>query len=94
VDIVWQLVLIVLTNLISVIITGATFWLSYGRKLITKDEVEKLIDESGPYVQDRQYIQSALSRFELLGNIILELKVEIVRLRATLEHIEKYVKLD
>ena len=47
--------------LLSVIFAMAGFWLMIGREFTTRAEVSQMIEETAPYLRDRQLIQVTLS---------------------------------
>ena len=93
---VWQ---IIATTSIGIIITLITFWAALVRHVVTKSEIENLIQTHSPYLQDRQFIMERLASNKESQNafsmalqrnteVMNELKVQIAMLAKTLEAIE------
>jgi len=82
-----------------VIVTLITFWAAMIRHVVTKSEIENLIQTHSPYLQDRQFIMERLASNKESQNafsmalqrnteVMNELKVQIAMLAKTLETIE------
>lgn len=91
------------TASIGIIITLVGFWVGIGRKIITREEVGKMIQNDSPYCQDRQFImerlainketQTALSvTLQKVIEVMNELKVQIATLGKTLEALEERIE--
>lgn len=96
----WQTVA---TASVGIIITLVGFWVGVGRKIITKDEISKMIESESPYNIDRQFImerlasnketQAALSiTLQKVIEVMNELKVQIATLGKTLEALEERIE--
>lgn len=96
----WQ---IVATTSIGIIITLVTFWAALVRHVVTKSEIENLIQTHSPYLQDRQFIMERLASnkenqaafanaLQRNTEVMNELKVQIVMLSKTLEAIENRIE--
>ena len=94
------------TSMVSILIALVGFWTTFIKNLVTRNDVEKMIEESSDrsrYNQDRQFImerlnssketQIALSK-ALAKNteVMTELKIHIATLGKTLENIESRIE--
>jgi hypothetical protein len=97
---VWQ---IVATTSIGIIITLITFWAALVRHVVTKSEIENLIQTHSPYLQDRQFIMERLASnkesqaafsmaLQRNTEVMNELKVQIAMLGKTLEALEDRIE--
>ena len=88
---------------ISLAIVLVGLWVSIGRNLVTKSEVEKMISTLSPYNEDKQLIYERLNinkemqeQFAeaLVRNteVMNDLKIQIATLSKTLETIEHNIK--
>lgn len=91
------------TTCIGVLITLIGFWVGIGRKIITKDEISKMIVNESPYFKDREFImerlaanketQAALSiTLQKVIEVMNELKIQIATLGKTLEALEERIE--
>jgi len=97
---VWQ---IIATTSIGIIITLITFWAALVRHVVTKSEIENLIQTHSPYLQDRQFIMERLASnkesqaafsmaLQRNTEVMNELKVQIAMLGKTLEALEDRIE--
>lgn len=97
---VWQ---ILATTSFGVIVTLITFWATIVRNMVTKSEIENLIQTHSPYLQDRQFIMERLASnkenqvafanaLQRNTEVMNELKVQIAMLSKTLEAIENRIE--
>lgn len=96
----------VTTSMISVIIALVGFWTTFIKNLVTKKEVQEMIQSSSSssqYVQDRQFIMERLNSYKEDTNILFralekntevmtELKIQIATLGHTLEALERRIE--
>lgn len=92
----WQTVA---TFSVGIIVTLISFWVSIGRKIVTREEIFEMIETQSPYIHDKQYImerlatnketQAALSvTLQKVIEVMNELKIQIATLGKTLEALE------
>jgi hypothetical protein len=97
---VWQ---ILATTCFGIIVTLVTFWATIVRNMVTKSEIENLIQTHSPYMQDRQFImerlasnketQTAFSNaLQRNTEVMTELKIQIATLGKTLEALEDRIE--
>jgi len=88
---------------IGVVITLIGFWVGIGRKVVTKEEISKMIHNDSPYCQDRQFIMERLATnketqialsvtLQKVIEVMNELKVQIATLGKTLEALEERIE--
>lgn len=88
---------------VGIIITLVGFWVGIGRKIITREEITKMIASESPYNQDRQFIMERLNTnkesqaaFALAlqrnTEVMNELKIQIATLGKTLEALEDRIE--
>lgn len=88
---------------IGIIVTLLGFWVGVGRKIITKEEISRMIQNETPYCKDREFImerlatnketQAALSiTLQKVIEVMNELKVQIATLGKTLEALEERIE--
>lgn len=93
---VWQ---IVATTAVGIIITLVSFWASVIKNMVSKSEIENLIQTHSPYLQDRQFIMERLAAnkenqvafanaLQRNTEVMTELKIQIATLAKTLETLE------
>jgi hypothetical protein len=91
------------TSMASIIIALIGFWTTFVRNLVTKQEVEDLINHQSQYVKDRQYIMERLNdnkttnatifkALEKNTEVMNELKIQIATLGKTLEALEDRIE--
>lgn len=96
----WQSVA---TVSIGIVVTLMGFWVGVGRKIITKEEISRMIQNETPYCKDREFImerlatnketQAALSiTLQKVIEVMNELKVQIATLGKTLEALEERIE--
>lgn len=96
----WQSVA---TVSIGIIVTLVGFWVGVGRKIITREEITKMIQSDSPYCQDRQFIMERLATnketqvalsitLQKVIEVMNELKVQIATLGKTLEALEERIE--
>jgi ABC-type bacteriocin/lantibiotic exporter with double-glycine peptidase domain len=90
-------------SMVSVIIALIGFWTTFIKNLVTKKEVEDIINNQSQYVKDRQYIMEKLSdtketnttifkALEKNTEVMNELKIQIATLGKTLEALEDRIE--
>jgi hypothetical protein len=96
---IWQ---IVATTSIGIIVTLITFWAALIRHVVTKSEIENLIQTHSPYLQDRQFIMERLASnkenqttfataLQRNSEVMNELRIQITILTKTLETLEERI---
>lgn len=91
------------TSMVSIIITLIGFWTAFIRNLVTKKEVEDMIQNQSQYCKDRQYIMERLNdsketnttifkALEKNTEVMNELKIQIATLGKTLEALEDRIE--
>jgi hypothetical protein len=91
------------TASIGIIVTLISFWVGLGRKIVTKEEITKMIQNETPYCKDREFImerlatnketQMALSiTLQKVIEVMNELKIQIATLGKTLEALEERIE--
>lgn len=94
------------TSMVSIIIALIGFWTTFIKNLVTRNEVEKMIEKNASqsaYVKDRQLIMERLNSNKEMQNILSktlekntevmnELKIQIATLGKTLENIETRIE--
>lgn len=92
----WQSVA---TAALGVMITLITFWAGVSKKIVSKEEIGRMIQNESPYFKDREFImerlaanketQAALSiTLQKVIEVMNELKIQIATLGKTLEALE------
>ena len=87
------------TVLVGIVVTLISFWVNLGKKIVSKDEITKMIQNETPYCRDREFIMERLANnkemqtaFSLAlqrnTEVMTELKIQIAMLGSTLEAIE------
>ena len=90
-------------SMVSVLIALVGFWTTFVKNLVTKKEVEDLINNQSQYVKDRQYIMEKLNdtketnttifkALEKNTEVMNELKIQIATLGKTLEALEDRIE--
>lgn len=93
---VWQ---IIASTSIGIIVTLVTFWAALVRHIVTKSEIENLIQTHSPYLQDRQFIMERLASnkenqtafataLQRNSEVMNELRIQMTILTKTLETLE------
>lgn len=94
------------TSMVSIIITLVAFWTGFIKNLITRKEVEELLEQQrdlSQYAKDRQFIMERLDSSKetqiilskaLAKNteVMTDLKVHIATLAKTLENLEARIE--
>ena len=95
------------TSMLSIIIALIGFWTTFIKNLVSRKEVEKMIDDccasSSQYNQDRQFIMERLNTHKEDTNILFralekntevmtELKVQMATLGNTLQSLENRIE--
>jgi hypothetical protein len=91
------------TTSIGIIVSMIGFWLTVGKNMATKSEVEEMIETKSPYLLDRQFImerlainketQAALTNMlQRNTEVMNELKIQIATLGKTLEALEDRIE--
>ena len=92
--------------MVGIIITLVGFWTTFIKNLVTRKEVEEMIDKcanQSQYVKDRQFIMERLNNHKEDTNILFralekntevmtELKIQIATLGKTLETLEERIE--
>ena len=92
---------IAMSSLISVILTGAAAWFSFGRNAVTKEEMVTYVSTSSPYLRDQGILQMSLNaqkediaklttQVEGLNALILDQRIILTRLEAYMPSPELY----
>ena len=96
---VWQ---IIASTRIGIIVTLVTFWAALVRNIVTKSEIENLIQTHSPYLQDRQFIMERLASnkenqtafsmaLQRNSEVMNELRIQMTILTKTLETLEERI---
>jgi hypothetical protein len=96
---IWQ---ILATTAFGIIVTLITFWATVVRNMVTKSEIENLIQTHSPYLQDRQFIMERLASnkenqtafataLQRNSEVMNELRIQITILTKTLETLEERI---
>lgn len=91
------------TSMVSVIIALIGFWTTFVRNLVTKKEVEDIINNQSQYVKDRHFIMERLNdnketsatlfkALEKNTEVMNELRIQIATLGKTLEALEDRIE--
>lgn len=91
------------TTSIGIIITMIGFWITIGKNMVTKAEVIEIIENQGPYLQDKQFIMERLatnkemqtqfaSALQKNTEVMNELRIQIATLAKTLEALEDRIE--
>lgn len=94
------------TSMISVIIGLIGFWTTFIKNLVTRKDVQEMIQtcaKSSQYIQDRQFIMERLNShkedtgvlfkaLEKNTEVMTELKIQIATLGKTLEALERRIE--
>lgn len=91
------------TSMVSIIIALIGFWTTFVRNLVTKKEVEDIINNQSQYVKDRQFIMERLNdnketsatlfkALEKNTEVMNELKIQLATLGKTLEALEDRIE--
>ena len=96
----WQSVA---TLTIGILVSSIGFWISLGKKIISREEINRMIQNDSPYNQDRQFIMERLATnketqialsitLQKVIEVMNELKVQIATLGKTLEALEERIE--
>jgi predicted peroxiredoxin len=91
------------TASIGIIVTLVSFWVGLGRKIVSKDEITKMIQNETPYCKDREFIMERLATnketqlalsitLQKVIEVMNELKIQIATLGKTLEALEERIE--
>jgi hypothetical protein len=91
------------TASIGIIVTLIGFWVSIGKKIVTKEEITKMIQNETPYCKDREFIMERLATnketqvalsitLQKVIEVMHELKIQIATLGKTLEALEERIE--
>ena len=94
------------TSMVSVVIALIGFWTTFVKNLVTRKEVEEMINtcaQSSQYSKDRQFIMERLNSHKEDTNILFralekntevmqELRIQMATLTNTLESLEKRIE--
>jgi ABC-type bacteriocin/lantibiotic exporter with double-glycine peptidase domain len=98
-----EIVFHVATTFITIILGLIGFWTTFVKNLVTRKEVEDMINNQSQYVKDRQFIMERLNdnketsstifkALEKNTEVMNELKVQIATLGKTLEALEERIE--
>lgn len=87
-DNIWKMVSI---GAISVLVSGAGYWLVFARNVATQESVKEIIQIYSPYIQDRQLIQKSVNLTEKNSEDISHMRASIAAINTNLENLEKDV---
>jgi len=96
----WQSVA---TTVLGILVTLIAFWAGLGKKIISKEDITRMIQHESPYCKEREFImerlaanketQAALSiTLQKVIEVMHELKVQIATLGKTLEALEERIE--
>lgn len=88
---------------LGIIVTLIGFWVGIGKKIVSKEEISRMIKNESAYAQDRQFIMERLSAHKENHKILTdmlqrntdvmnELKIQIATLGKTLEALEDRIE--
>lgn len=88
---------------IGILVTLIGFWAGIGRRIVSKEEISRMIQNEAPYSQDRQFIMERLAQnketqvalsvtLQKVIEVMNELKVQIATLGKTLEALEERIE--
>jgi hypothetical protein len=88
---------------VGILVTLIAFWAGISKKIVSKEEISKMIQNETPYCKDREFImerlsvnketQAALSiTLQKVIEVMNELKVQIATLGKTLEALEERIE--
>lgn len=91
------------TTSIGIIVTMLGFWVTIGKKMVTRAETIEMIKNESPYLQDRQFIMERLANnkenqivfaaaLQRNTEVMNELKIQIATLGKTLEALEDRIE--
>lgn len=91
------------TSMVSIIIALIGFWSTFIKNLVSRKEVEEMIQNQSQYCKDRQYIMERLNdsketnatifkALEKNTEVMNELKIQIATLGKTLEALEERIE--
>lgn len=91
------------TTCLGIIVTMLGFWVTIGKNMATKSEVQNMIETQSPYINDRQFIMERLntnketqaafaSALQRNTEVMNELKIQIATLGKTLEALEDRIE--
>ena len=91
------------TTCLGIIVTMLGFWVTIGKNMATKAEVQHMIETQSPYINDRQFIMERLNSnketqvqfaqaLQKNTEVMNELKIQIATLGKTLEALEDRIE--
>ena len=91
------------TTSIGIIVTLLGFWVTIGRNMATKAEVQHMIETQSPYITDKNFIMERLASNKEIQvafanalqrntDVMTELKIQIATLGKTLEVLENRIE--
>ena len=91
------------TTSIGIIVTLLGFWVTIGRNMATKAEVQHMIETESPYIHDKNFIMERLASnkevqaafanaLQRNTDVMTELKIQIATLGKTLEALENRIE--
>lgn len=96
----WQTIA---TVSLSILITLVGFWVGIGRKILTRDEISKMISNDSLYTKDREFIMERLASnkeaytalsvtLQKVIEVMHDLKIQIATLAKTLDNLEERIE--
>jgi hypothetical protein len=80
---------VVITALTSMVLTGLGAWMAWGQKAVSRDEVARMIETQGPYIEDRAMVRELRSAVLSLTNQVQQHGEQLARFGAVLERLER-----
>lgn len=72
--------------LLSVVLTGAGAWLTWGREVRSESKVIDLIETHSPYLEDRKLFERSLVELEKLSEAVTKLTITMEGFSIVLQH--------
>ena len=76
----------VVIALLSVVLTGAGAWLTWGREVRSESKVIDLIETHSPYIEDRKLFERSLVQLDELTEAVGELTITMKGFSIVLQH--------
>ena len=91
------------TVLVGIVVTLISFWVNLGKKIVSKDEITKMIQNETPYCRDREFIMERLATnkeaqlalsitLQKVIEVMNELKIQRATLGKTIEALEERIE--
>jgi PDZ domain-containing secreted protein len=88
---------------LGIIVTLISFWVGLGRKIVSREEIEQMLETKSPYLQDKQFIMERLSSnketqaafanaLQRNSDVMNDLKIQLATLGKTLEALEDKIE--